>query len=96
MNIPIQTHILTFKNNIYIVGISFMLGIGINTVLSIYINSKLNYIINDNKNKYNILFGEFEKMKNKNNVLEYERDELLNELVFYKTNNIYKSENDYY
>ena len=96
MNIPIQTHILTFKNNIYIVGISFMLGIGINTVLSIYINSKVNYIINDNKNKYNNLLGEFEKIKNKITVLDYERDELLNENLSYKTKYIYTSKNDYY
>ena len=85
MNNAIQSHLLTFKNNIYIVGISFMLGLGMNTVLSFYINSKLNYMINDNKNKHNILLGELEKMKRKITVLDYEREILLNEIMSFKT-----------
>ena len=96
MNNAIQSHLLTFKNNMYIVGISFMLGVGINTALTFYINSKLNYMINDNKNKHNILLGELEKMKRKITILDYERDGLLNEVLSYKMNYVYKSGNDYY
>ena len=85
MNNPIQTHIITFKNNIYILGISFMLGVGINTVLSFYITSKLNYMINDNNNKHITLIKELEKMKSKITILDYERERLLNEIISFKT-----------
>jgi hypothetical protein len=85
MNNPIQTHIITFKNNIYILGISFMLGVGINTVLSFYITSKLNYMINDNNNKHITLIKELEKMKSKITILDYERERLLNVIISFKT-----------
>jgi hypothetical protein len=85
MNNPLQSHLLTLKNNIFIVGISFMLGLCMNTVLSFYINSKLNYIINDNNTKHVTLIKELEKMKSQISILDYERDKLLNEIISFKT-----------
>jgi hypothetical protein len=97
MNNQIQTHLLTFKNNMYILGISFVLGIGINTVLSFYINSKLNYIINDNNNKtnyiitdnndkHNLLLKKLERTQQQISILDYEKEQLLNEIISFKNN----------
>jgi len=85
MTNSIQTHILSFKNDIYILGISLMLGVGINTVLSFYINNKVNYMIKDNNDKEELLLKKLEKIQVKCSVLNYEREQLLDTVLSFKS-----------
>jgi len=76
-----QSHLLSFKNDMYKFGFVCVLGIGVTTAYSIFVNSKINYIIHDNRNKYTALFKKIEQLTDKIGTLTYEREQLLNRII---------------
>ena len=76
-----QSHLLSFKNDMYKFGFVCVLGIGVTTAYSIFVNSKINYIIHDNRNKYTALFKKIEQLTDKIGTLTYEREQLLDRII---------------
>ena len=79
-----QSHLISFRSDIYKFGFMCVLGISATTLYSIFINSKINYIIKDNNFKHSTMITKLEQLSNKISNLTYEREQLLDRILSFK------------
>ena len=90
---------IQFKNNIFTIGLSCVLGFGVTTFYNVIINNKLNKLIADNERKYNILLEKYDQLNNKIKFLNYEKELVFEKKHYYnnkkiETIDIYHNNND--